>query len=423
MEAVRLIGYSRTKLVLPTIWFMFFLLTFRTLDRLPIGVFEILFLLVIIMVSVVSFRDMVVGWSKGSGNYLQLILFPLFLLPFVNAFQANQEFQQPYWMGLIAQRQQFIMFAGYFIVVALKRNWVSIDNLTKYLIKSLIIIMLIMLFFSVFIDPTKFGDSEFARYSLNKGWHYEFPSDVLANVIIFSMISVISSNNYKYIIPLGIGVIYFLLYIQDRSQILMICITLAIYFLRNVNLTKTFYFIVWGSIILLSTISLFMIFNPDIINHYITIFGNASTIVTGESTSEYSTNMRLSEGAIAIKGFYKHPWLGNGFVSSQFKGGFSGFFGYFYAADVGILGNLFVYGILGTLVFYLPFIFAVKWARKLRNNHHILLTTAQYGLIFVFLDMLTAASNIKFIGLPSIFFAIIYYFRFLYKPVNGEVPS
>ncbi|MBK9638972.1 MAG: hypothetical protein IPO63_14650 [Bacteroidetes bacterium] len=82
-----------------------------------------------------------------------------------------------------------------------------------------------------------------------------------------------------------------------------------------------------------------------------------------------------------------------------------------------------MYGILGTLVFYLPFIFAIKWARKLRNNHHILLTTAQYGLIFIFLDMITAATNIKYIGLPSVFFAIIYYFRYHYKPTNGEITA
>ncbi|MBK7964576.1 MAG: hypothetical protein IPK10_04275 [Bacteroidetes bacterium] len=343
---------------------MFFLLTFRTLDRLPIGIFEIFFLLVVAIVSFVSIREMVLGWIKGTGNFLQLILLPLFLLPFINAWQANQEFLQPYWMGLFAQRQQFIMFAGYFIIIALKKNWVSIDNLTKYFIKSLFVIMIIMLFFSVFVDPTKFSETEFVRFSLNKGWHYEFPSDVVANIIIYAMIIILSSNNFKYLIPLGLGVIYFLIYIQDRSQILMICITIGIYFLRNVNLTKTFYFIIWGSIIIFSLIGIVLFINPEIISHYITIFGNASTIVTGESTTEYSTNMRLSEGAIAIKGFYKHPWLGNGFVSSQFKGGFSGFFGYFYAADVGIFGNLFVYGILGTLVFYLPFIFAVKWARK-----------------------------------------------------------
>jgi len=45
----------------------------------------------------------------------------------------------------------------------------------------------------------------------------------------------------------------------------------------------------------------------------------------------------------------------------------------------------------------------------------MLLTTCQYGMIFIFLDMITAASNIKFMGLPSVFFAIIYYYRFVKK--------
>ncbi len=130
--------------------------------------------------------------------------------------------------------------------------------------------------------------------------------------------------------------------------------------------------------------------------------------------------MRISEAAIAIKGIALHPFFGNGFVSSQFNGGFSGFFGYFFASDVGILGNLFVYGIIGTLIFYIPFFVTLSWTKRLRKNNDILLTTCQYGMVFIFLDMITAASNIKYMGLPSIFFGIIYYYRYFVVNENKE---
>ncbi len=415
METARIFALSKRKILTPALWVMFFILSFRVLARFPSGIFEALFICVVMITMLVSLREMIIGWSKGKSNYLQLLLFPLFLLPFITAWQANREFHQPYLMGLLAQRQHFIIFAGYFLLIALKKNWISEDRLKKRFITALFVIMGIMLFFSVFIDPQKFNGTEFVEFSLNKGWHYEFPSDVVATVILYSVFKILHQNTYRFLLPLLLGAVYFLVYIQDRSQLLMISITVFIYFMRNVSLSRKVIYAAWGGLLIVFALGLTMLVKPDLITHYITIFSNASTIVTGGTTSEYSTSMRLAESAIALRGFAEHPWFGNGFVSAQFKGGFSGFFGYFYASDVGILGNLFVYGIFGTLIFYIPFIYALKWSGKLRKNHNMLLTTCQYGMIFIFLDMITAASNIKFMGLPSVFFAIIYYYRFVKK--------
>jgi len=415
MESARLFALSKRRILAPFIWIMFFILSLRVLARFPSGIFEALFILVVLLVSFISFRSMFIGWSQGKSNYLQLILFPLFLLPFITAFQANMEFHQPFLIGLLAQRQHFIIFSGYFIVEALKNKRISIDNFRKYFISSLYVIMSIMLFFSIFINPLIFNGTDFVEFSLNKGWHYEFPSDVIATVILFSVFKLLKENKKRFIFAIIMGGLYFLVYIQDRSQLMMISITVLIYFIRNIGLSKKFFYLIWGTVFAAIVLGIALVAAPDLVNHYITIFTNASTIVTGGQTTEYSTNMRISESAIAIKGFFEHPYFGNGFVSSQFKGGFSGFFGYFYASDVGILGNLFVYGIIGTFIFYIPFIIALYWSKKLRNNHDLLLTTCQYGMIFIFLDMLTAASNIKYMGLPSIFFAIIYYYRYFRK--------
>ncbi|MFM9055667.1 MAG: hypothetical protein ACKOQY_03135, partial [Bacteroidota bacterium] len=157
--------------------------------------------------------------------------------------------------------------------------------------------------------------------------------------------------------------------------------------------------------------------------HYIRLFANASSIVTGEKTDEHSTNIRYIEGAIALRGFSQHPWLGNGTVSAQFQGGFRGFFGYFYPGDVGILGNLFVYGLIGTIVFYIPFLLALRWSLQMRNYSPAFLMTCTYALLFVFLDMLTAAVNIKFIGLQAFCFAVIYYYRFTAYPAFLQAQS
>lgn len=412
MESIRFIRFSKNKVIIPIIWIIFFISCFRVLTKFPGDIFEILFLIVVGIVCTISIRDTILKWIKGKANYFQFILIPLFILPFITAWQAYQEFGQPFWMGLLTQRQHFIMFAGYFIFISLKKNWISINHLEEYFIKSLYIILGIMLFFSLFIDPNVFNETSFVEFTLNKGWQYEFPSDVVATILLYSILKILQKNQFKYLTILIIGILYFLIYIQDRSQILMITVTIGIYFIRNVTFNKKIIYATYGTIFIGFTVLVLTMLKPDLINHYVTLFSNASTIATGERTAEYSTNVRLKESAIALKGFDKHPWFGNGFLSSQFNNGFSGIYGYFYASDIGLLGNLFVYGIIGTLIFYVPFFLTFSWRNKLRKQNDLLLTTSQYGLFFIFLDMLTAASNIKYLGLPSIFFAIIYYYRY-----------
>ncbi|MBK9639489.1 MAG: hypothetical protein IPO63_17425 [Bacteroidetes bacterium] len=420
METARLLSLFYKKLLTPFIWFLFFLLSFRVLARFPSGIFEAFFILVVILTSIISIRDIILQWLAGKANYFHMILAPLFILPFITAYQANVEFHQPYLIGLLAQRQHFIIFAGYFLVLGLKNKSFDIDSFRKHFIRSLFIIMGIMLFFSVLINPLVFNNTDFVEFSLNKGWHYEFPSDVIATVILYSMFKLLKENKKRFILPLLFGGLYFLVYIQDRSQLLMIAITVFIFFIRNIDIYRKFIYILWGITGASALLLIIYIVDPGLIDHYITIFGNASTIVTGNTTTEYSTAMRISEAAIAIKGIAIHPLFGNGFISSQFKGGFSGFFGYFFASDVGILGNLFVYGIIGTLIFYIPFFVTLSWTKQLRKNTDILLTTCQYGMVFIFLDMITAASNIKYMGLPSIFFGIIYYYRYFVVNENNE---
>ncbi|MFN0188187.1 MAG: hypothetical protein ACKVQV_05750 [Bacteroidia bacterium] len=412
METARLFSLTYKKLIPPVMWFLFFLLSYRVLARYPSGIFEVLFVLLVLLTSIISIRDIILQWLSGKANYFHLILIPLFILPFITSYQANLEFHQPILLGILSQRQHFIIFAGYFIVLGLKNNRFDIEDFRKHFLRSLIIIMGIMSFFSVFINPSVFNGTDFVEFSLNKGLHYEFPSDVIATVILYSMFKLLKENSKRYIVLLLMGLLYFLIYLQDRSQLMMIGITVFIFFIRNIDIYRKLLYLLWGIVGGSALLLIIYFANPELIEHYITIFGNASTIVTGESTTEYSTAMRISEAAIAIKGIKLHPLLGNGFVSSQFKGGFSGFFGYFFASDVGLLGNLFVYGIIGTLIFYIPFFVTLSWTKQLRKNNDILLTTCQYGMVFIFLDMITAASNIKYMGLPSIFFGIIYYYRY-----------
>lgn len=416
MEAPRLFSLSIKKFFIPAAWVLFFILSFRVLARYPIKIFEVLFIVVIALSLLILAIDVIQASRKTRFNYLHVFFFILSILPLISAQQAQQIFGQPFLLGIGAQRSFYIIYSGFLIVVALKKGWVRIEQIYDWFILSLFIMMAAMLYFNVFIDPLKFSNTEFVEYSSNKGWHYEFPANVASALIIFSAIRFFQVNSMKHLFSLVLSSGYFLVYQQDRSQIVALCVTLLIYFLRNLRLQRKLVLGFTGILSAIILVNLISLIRPEFVDHYLRIFTNASTVVLGGETTEYSSNMRIAESAIALDGFKRHPWFGNGVVTSHFRGGFTSFFGYFYASDVGILGNLFVYGIIGTAMLYLFYVFSLRWSIQIKGYSDDFLTLCQYILVFAFFDMFTDAFNLKFIGLLSFAFCIVYYYRFIHIP-------
>lgn len=416
MEAPRLFSLSVKKIFIPAAWVLFFILAFRVLARYPIKIFEILFIAVIALSVLILVIDLIESSRKMRFNYLHLFFFILSILPFISAQRAEHIFGQPFLLGLGAQRSFYIIYSGFLAVIALEKGWIRIEQLYDWFVLSLYVMMGSMLYFNVFIDPMKFSSTEFVEFSSNKGWHYEFPANVASALIIFSAIRFFQNNALKHLISLIVSSGYFLIYQQDRSQIVALCVTLLIYFLRNVKIKRQLVLGFSGILAAIILVNLISLVRPEFVDHYLRIFTNASTVVLGGETTEYSSNMRIAESAIALNGFTQHPWFGNGVVTSHFRGGFSSFFGYFYASDVGILGNLFVYGVVGTAILYLFYVFSFRWSRQITSYSDDFLTLCQYILVFAFFDMFTDAFNLKFIGLLSFAFCMVYYYRFIHVP-------
>ena len=132
-----------------------------------------------------------------------------------------------------------------------------------------------------------------------------------------------------------------------------------------------------------------------------------------ESADEASTAVRFMEYNIAVDYILKNPLLGNGFISNQWNGGWHQILGYFYPADIGILGNIFVFGLFGTLLIYLPYYFTFKMARQIRSND-VFYKTCEYMMLFFFFSMFFSAINIRDSSSIMFLLCLIYYFRYYY---------
>jgi hypothetical protein len=402
----------------PLFWVMYFIVSFRLFARFPAGnVDEILLLLTLLILLIFCGYEFITQLYHGKLNRILFILLPLIVLPVLNAWQAERVFGQPMIYGILAQRQSYLILGAWFIVIALRRNLVPLRKIESYFILAMYVMLAIMYFFYLFIDPNKFAETEFVVYSFSKGWVYKFPNGVTAGLLIFSFVKIILQDKTRYLVPFLICIWYFIYYGQDRSQLVFIVVTLLFLYINTVSLRRKFFYGFTSLVFIAFAAVAIALFNPDLYSRYIELYTNASSIFTKNSSTESSTNIRFVEAVIATKGFNEHPVLGNGVLSNQWYDGYFRYYKYFYPSDVGILGNLYVFGMVGTLFFYIPYMFVLAWAIQLRKIKDALYLTGVYGSLFLFFDMFTAASNLTFIGLPAFFFGIVYYYRYhVYPP-------
>ena len=108
---------------------------------------------------------------------------------------------------------------------------------------------------------------------------------------------------------------------------------------------------------------------PNFISDFLFRMGQAFDVLGGTMTSDPSADSRIIQSGIIFDFLSKNTssiWFGVGHLSSQFlgigkTGGFNAVFGYLFPMDTGLIGVLFLWGIIGLIFIYLiPVVFIIQ---------------------------------------------------------------
>jgi hypothetical protein len=395
------------------LWFLFFASAFSIFGRLPNRIFVDVSSLGFLFILLVHYGF---EWYKAvrikKVKNITLIMLPFLIMPVISAIQASRVFGQPIVFGLIAQRQLTMVLCAHFVATALSDRWLTKEKFEKYFIGSLHIMLFVFLVFYMFVNPARFIDTDFVTLSPNKGYRYEFPDSCIYGLFLYGLFKIWITKEKGWLLSVLLSAFYILVYLMDRTQLIAIAGTIGVYVLLNFSFPRIIRTAILAGVGGVIAFGILGLLAPDFLDKNINLYVTAVETLTGEKVAESSTNVRFMESKIALDGFIKHPIMGVGFLSTKWNDGFRSLNKHFYPVDVGILGNLFVYGIIGTLVFYIPFFITWKYSRKIKNKNDALIVSSIYVLLFQFADYFTAASNQKFFGVVAVYFGIVYYYRF-----------
>ncbi len=396
-----------------TLLFLIFISTFRILATLPLdGLHQALSSMAIIGLTVYYISSLYLNFRHFRITRLDIMMWVFIAANFFAAFQAKTVFGQPYYYGVMAQRSVLLSLSGMLLLSLLEQGWITIQQVERAFVAIAVLLLGVFFYFYLFVNPVRFGDVEFVAYSPIRGYRYRFQFALVIMLLFYSMFKVSEEGRRRYYILIGAILFYLIYFLQSRTTLVVLLITMMVYFYRNFTLReKIRNGMLYGAVVLVAGLLFFALGFTSLFDRYQLLYKNVLSVFLGESPDEASSAVRFMELKLAMEHIEEHPLLGNGFVSSQWNGGWHEILGYFYPVDIGILGNIFVFGCIGTALIYLPFYYSYDYSRKVESGD-VFFKTCEYMLLFFFLSMFFSAVNIRDSSSIMFLVCLLYYYRY-----------
>jgi len=347
-------------------------------------------------------------------NYYYVLML---VLPVLSAFAARLAEGQTIPGGILAQRHWFGLGGIFFIIYLMKTNFVTIKDFFRAIEWLGWITLTFYLYCYVFLDAKAYSEYSFVGYSdLKGGYRFRFGVDFIAYLALYYTIKYIIYRDKKNILFSVMMLSYLFFLHQGRILMVSILAGIVLYYLIEVNWKKTIiYLISFGSLFLLLMTVLSLIF-PAFVGRYVEQYTNVILAFAGQETGEGSVDARLEEIAIVFLYMANYTigwWIGVGKYGADY-GDPNEPITQIAPGDIGIIGSVMTYGIIGTLIMYSQFFIAFRSMRFVRRyKKDIYFLAAKYFLFYCFAASIAKGNLFSQPGLTAMFILIIYAFKLI----------
>ncbi len=303
----------------------------------------------------------------------RLILYALAIIGYVllvPAIVANYVHGQPLTLGFVANRGVFLILVVLCFAFMLFSKRVTFKSLEVALVGLAWLNMILGSCTLLFLDPNEFspevfgnfisdGDGKFNQFNLPKGY------TLLGAFYYLFQGFYLRKNKEKYFCLLMFS--YVILGGNHRALLITIALSLiiVIFLCRALSQASRIKLIFQ----LLGLVSLFfiaiMMFSPETILVRLASFSDALAVIGGAAqVDDWSAGARIQQFSIALSGIPDHLFFGHGHLSNSFNDGYGGLYGYFHPSDIGLVGVVFIFGGIGTLLLLCQYIFYFRFCSK-----------------------------------------------------------
>jgi len=302
-----------------------------------------------------------------------------------------------------------------------KKKWISLEYIKCAFLWLAWIFLIGNSLAQLLLDPISLGD--IAGFS-DPGTRGEGAKLILDTLFIsyglYYYFFLAYINNKKINFILFLPFLIYLIIFSGRASLLCLFLSLCFFIFKwKKYSTKSsfFYIFILGGFLL----SLCFFIPIELISIFIGRFNEAYYVIsTFQEGNDISANVRISEFNLALQYVHKNLFLGSGNISQQWYEGSKGFLGYFHPSDIGLLGAIFTYGVIGLVLFLSQIYFIVKYCKELPVNFgkYYNLSNAIKCLLLYYSILSITTGAIVFGASTFFFFIAILYSITLYNKID-----
>jgi hypothetical protein len=324
------------------------------------------------------------------------------VLPCYTAIVAKSFYGQPILFGLLAQRAAVLSLLPMSVGWLITKRHVSSNELRLSLITLAWVNLILCSLIKIYLDPNQFdnlgafvsdGGNQFNEFLLPLGFilfgsFYYFSLWVRSNrrIYFFSAFAFIG-----YIVAANSG------------RMLIIGLFGALLLVGRLSGPRSGAWIsaIGRLILVLSVGGFILLLTSEKIEQMASKFNDAFLALNREEQiNDFSANSRVSQFEIIENIILDRFFVGTGWVSNKWNDGFKSIYGYFHPSDLGLIGVVFIYGIVGCLVYCYQYFLGWRCFVKLNKNQfqagHESITIAFGGYLFYLLITSVTTGAIAF---------------------------
>lgn len=350
----------------------------------------------VLLVILVLFLIYYVIWKRRhrtSFSTLEIFTVLLLALPLCSAVMAWVTFDQPLYLGILTERRWGMILIGLVMYYLLSIEYIDIKVLSRiFLITAITVICVGILTEINLFNLLAFGFMSTRRFS----------NVTVAFIIIYCLILFKKQRNwFAMCVALAFSAYPFFT-LKGRGFIIGLALTVVVVMVVNKNRKAMWRNVILTGLFFILVLSGFRLASPGKFAFVVKDMSYVLTVVQGETSGDVDTDARMAEVRKVVAHIKKSPFnrlfFGSGNLSRHFgkknnrgiipkkKQSFRGIFGYFYPVDIGFVGMIFVYGLLGFGFVNLVFLFGLKYKTDEKFvEHEVFLSTLRYYLVFIFL--------------------------------------
>lgn len=340
--------------------------------------------------------------SKKILLYLLLLCLP----PFIAAYKAYVIFNQNYIDGFLANSKYYnflVFFYVYYLFKYKKNALVMLKNSMLFLGWVFLIA-----YYSVRITMP---DYRIIFDSFDGYTTYDFGVSTLGSILFigiafYYLAKYTHFKKTKYLLGFLFFLGYDVIFTNARIAIFSVFIALAVYFFKEFKTTLRikFIFSAFSFLIILVTIASLVPPVQEFLTNKIELFTEAKKVLSGAEGDDMSANARLWQIETASR-YIDHSILGAGTLKSSTKNLY--LTDYFYPEDIGLIGIVFSYGLVGLLLLSYQIKLFYTYFKNNFIKQEIVIKSILYFLLSIYIKSIFTGQFVYSIGFTMFLLSIV----------------